>query len=110
MQSVAEALAFMHSRGVTHNDIKPENIMLCQAEGSGPRSKMTVKLGDLGLAVKSDELENDYVQYGLTTLCIATGEKFGSRKFSENKIEEYAGDVAALLGGGLKVTAIEKML
>jgi len=44
---VAEALRFMHERGLTHRDVKPANIILT-ADGH-------VKLADLGLARPSDD-------------------------------------------------------
>ncbi|KAJ5777084.1 hypothetical protein N7520_000330 [Penicillium odoratum] len=38
-----EGLKYLHERGIVHRDIKPENILLAD-------KKMTVKLGDFGLA------------------------------------------------------------
>jgi len=42
---IAEALTYLHSMGVIHLDLKPENIIICHEQ---------VKLIDFGLAVKSD--------------------------------------------------------
>ncbi len=42
MYEVTRGLAFAHSMGIIHRDVKPENIMLT--------SRRTVKIGDLGLA------------------------------------------------------------
>jgi len=98
MRSVAHALAFMHRSGITHNDVKPENIMLAQADESDPRSEVVVKLGDLGLAKASKDLGPDFEMYGLTVLCMVTGEKFGSRRFCASTMEAMVSEVAALTG------------
>jgi len=98
MQCVASALAFMHQRGVTHNDIKPENIFLHQVNEKDPHGQVTVKLGDLGLAEISKERAVDFQQYGMTVLCMVTGEKFGTRKFQLELISDFVNDVAQLTG------------
>jgi serine/threonine protein kinase len=43
---IASALAFLHGVGVVHNDLKPENIMLCSRNRRGG----TIKLIDFGCA------------------------------------------------------------
>lgn len=44
---LADALAYLHERGVTHRDLKPANVLLVeQSEGRRPR----VKLADFGIA------------------------------------------------------------
>jgi serine/threonine-protein kinase len=45
--AVADALGFMHERGLTHRDVKPANIILTAGGG--------VKLADLGLARPGDD-------------------------------------------------------
>lgn len=87
MEKVAEALAHMHSCDVTHNDIKPENVMLNQTPGSG--AEVIVKLGDLGCAIKSKDTSADYWQYGMTGICMITRESFGSRKFKPELAKEF---------------------
>ncbi|HEU0029740.1 MAG TPA: serine/threonine-protein kinase [Kofleriaceae bacterium] len=47
---VAEALHYIHKQNVVHCDIKTENILICEEEGEGKRTKMLVKLLDFGLA------------------------------------------------------------
>mmetsp|Transcript_51032 Transcript_51032/g.95483 ORF Transcript_51032/g.95483 Transcript_51032/m.95483 type:complete len:551 (-) Transcript_51032:130-1782(-) len=87
MQKVAAALWYMHERGVTHNDIKPENILLHQVSDD----KVVVKLGDLGLATTSKEVKkanNDFWQYGMTAFCMIIGERFGTRKYRAEGIPE----------------------
>lgn len=47
-QHLADALAYLHARGVVHRDIKPANILLPErdADHTGPRAKLT----DFGIA------------------------------------------------------------
>ncbi|MCZ4520442.1 serine/threonine-protein kinase [Rhodococcus ruber] len=45
---MAEALAYIHDRGVVHRDIKPANILIAQAPDS--RAGQCVKLADFGIA------------------------------------------------------------
>lgn len=97
LRCVASALAHMHSCGVTHNDIKPENVMLKQEEGAGPRADVTVKLGDFGLAVRSKDTSTDFTQLGMTVLCMVTGEHFGSRKFAPELLDQLVADVATVV-------------
>ena len=44
---IAEALEYIHSRGILHKDIKPENILI------HPESKV-IKIADFGLASRLD--------------------------------------------------------
>jgi len=46
----ADALSFIHSLGVIHCDIKPENVFLCQPTQSGDARRNSVRLLDFGLA------------------------------------------------------------
>lgn len=46
----AEALSFIHSLGVIHCDIKPENVFLCQPSQSSDSRRNSVRLLDFGLA------------------------------------------------------------
>jgi PAS domain-containing protein len=47
---VAEALHYIHRQNVVHCDIKTENILICEEDHEGKRTKMVAKLLDFGLA------------------------------------------------------------
>jgi serine/threonine-protein kinase len=49
LRQVADALVYLHARGVRHRDVKPSNLLVQAGEG-GPR----VKLVDFGIATESD--------------------------------------------------------
>ena len=48
--AVREALAFIHSFGVIHCDIKPENVFLCHPTQASDARRNNVRLLDFGLA------------------------------------------------------------
>jgi serine/threonine protein kinase len=47
---LAEVLDFVHSQGIVHGDIKPQNVLLCREAGEN-RRRYKVKLIDFGLAM-----------------------------------------------------------
>ncbi len=49
-RQTAEALAYLHGRGLIHRDIKPENIMVIENKG-----RITVKVIDMGLLIEENE-------------------------------------------------------
>jgi len=49
VSQIADALHYIHSKGIVHCDIKPENILLCKMP-TKQRSKWSIKLLDFGLA------------------------------------------------------------
>eukprot|EP00933_Yihiella_yeosuensis_P035247 TRINITY_DN28762_c0_g1_i1.p1 TRINITY_DN28762_c0_g1~~TRINITY_DN28762_c0_g1_i1.p1 ORF type:complete len:549 (+),score=108.77 TRINITY_DN28762_c0_g1_i1:30-1676(+) len=73
VRQVALALAYMHSQKHTHNDIKPENILLRR---SSDGSHLVVKLADLGLGSYSVERERDMDLTAYTFWCLGLNEKF----------------------------------
>lgn len=50
LHQTASALHYIHSHGIVHCDIKPENIMLCQTPSVTERRQWTLKLLDFGVA------------------------------------------------------------
>eukprot|EP00927_Polykrikos_kofoidii_P034018 TRINITY_DN2885_c0_g3_i1.p1 TRINITY_DN2885_c0_g3~~TRINITY_DN2885_c0_g3_i1.p1 ORF type:complete len:533 (-),score=102.77 TRINITY_DN2885_c0_g3_i1:342-1940(-) len=89
MERVAQALAYLHGRGLTHNDIKPENVMLRQNEIDGTYAAMHVKLGDLGLTKRSRHFDPDYKQFCMTVFCMLSGEQFGAKKLTADDIQGF---------------------
>lgn len=108
LQEVAAALAYMHSNEITHNDMKPENIFL-HTDGR----RIVSKLGDLGLAEKSTNTTSDVTRYGMTGFSMATGEKYGLRHYSKDKISTFVSEVEACVNGcgvtGKLGTALEDL-
>ena len=47
MVEIADAITFLHNRGVIHRDLKPENIMVAEDHESG---EVHIKVSDFGLA------------------------------------------------------------
>eukprot|EP00746_Dinoflagellata_sp_MGD_P039093 gnl/MRDRNA2_/MRDRNA2_19423_c0_seq1.p1 gnl/MRDRNA2_/MRDRNA2_19423_c0~~gnl/MRDRNA2_/MRDRNA2_19423_c0_seq1.p1 ORF type:complete len:1099 (+),score=224.75 gnl/MRDRNA2_/MRDRNA2_19423_c0_seq1:99-3299(+) len=70
---ISSALAFMHSKKRTHNDIKPENILLRTArEGNC----LLAKLADFGMANHSVDRKRDCELLGYSIWCMGLSEKF----------------------------------
>jgi serine/threonine protein kinase len=70
---VASALAYMHNKRRTHNDIKPANVLLKE---NGDH--LIAKLADLGLADHSVDRERDHQMLGYTIWCLAVRKTFTS--------------------------------
>src|SRR5262249_24521639 len=56
MQQVAKALSKVHSAGLLHRDIKPDNIFLCNTDEDG---EVYVKLLDFGIAKSHSDAQRD---------------------------------------------------
>merc|ERR1712217_554145 len=70
---ISSALAFMHKQKRTHNDIKPDNILLCV----GPSGhSLLAKLADLGLADHSLDQQRDRALFAYTVWCVGLGRDF----------------------------------
>ena len=54
--SCALALQHIHNRGMCHNDIKPDNVLVFIEQGGGcrPGYSLRVKVADLGLMAECD--------------------------------------------------------
>jgi len=104
-RDVAVALAFMHEHGLTHNDIKPENILLTTQDGDG----ITIKLADLGLANKTDDRSNDFSQFGMTLWCMATGVTFGERKFDTGITDDLVSELEKMIEASEVDQALSKV-
>jgi len=102
MQSIARGIAHLHKCGYTHNDLKPANVLIHRVDPADVKSKIMVKLADLGLAEESTDRTADFVQYGMTVLCMATGEPFGTRKFQPEAVDELVAAVSDLTGDRLR--------
>lgn len=72
-RQVASALAFLHRRKRTHNDVKPENILLQRARDG---SHLVAKLSDMGLAAHSVERGRDFDLFGYSIWCLMLRRSF----------------------------------
>mmetsp|Transcript_37463 Transcript_37463/g.67744 ORF Transcript_37463/g.67744 Transcript_37463/m.67744 type:complete len:795 (-) Transcript_37463:86-2470(-) len=72
---VANALSFMHKKRMTHNDVKPENILFCRQKG---KEGLVAKLADLGLAQHSVDRSRDSVLHAYTIWCAGLLQRFQS--------------------------------
>ncbi|XP_050217769.1 mitogen-activated protein kinase kinase kinase 17-like [Mercurialis annua] len=85
-RDVLEGLAYVHSRGYIHCDIKPDNILLVPA-GEGKRGrKFVAKLADFGLAKVAD---------GLADSELRGTYMFMSPELVESKVVDFPADIWA---------------
>lgn len=93
-QRVAAALAYMHQRGVSHNDVRPQNVYLHQNNDSDPCTDMLVKLGEMGSASRSGNRTGDFRYFGMTVFCMVTGEKFDAQRCRDDSSDSLLAQLA----------------
>lgn len=105
-RQTASAVAYLHAERITHNDIKPDNILLRILKSERGRTHFQVKLGDFGTAAYSVDRKRDSTLLAYTVHCMATGEKFKkcpaagaprSRALEEVRSLPVRGDIPASL-------------
>jgi serine/threonine-protein kinase len=74
---VLDGLAYAHSRGIAHRDMKPSNVMIDSHE--------TIKIIDFGIARHIDEPE-----LTMTGVLIGSPRYMAPEQFTENNIQNYA--------------------
>jgi len=72
-RQLADALVYVHDQKRTHNDIKPENVLLCSSSCGG---HLVAKLADFGLADHSVDRSRDYELFAYTIWCTGLGKTF----------------------------------
>jgi len=96
-KETAEGLAYLHRRRVSHNDIKPENILLQVtdrvAAGDGTDRacglmRLRAKLADLGSAEYSIDHSADVNMLAYSIWCMALGERFKKCPADERQRQE----------------------
>jgi serine/threonine-protein kinase len=82
LQSAAEALAYAHSHGVIHRDVKPENLLLTSDTEPSPQMP-ALKLIDFGLAYVQSESERAKLPWPeqLTELDTQPGARIGTPQY-----------------------------
>ena len=83
-EEVARGLAHAHKHKIVHRDVKPENIIIA-TDG-------TVKLTDLGLAKRIDDVEQDITVTGqvVGTPCYMSPEQISAPKTVDHRADIYA--------------------
>jgi serine/threonine protein kinase len=59
LRQFAEGISYIHSAGLVHGDLKPENLLLTTKTSEGGKEDMQLKLVDFGCACTHDTTKND---------------------------------------------------
>jgi serine/threonine protein kinase len=105
-RQVASALAFLHQKKRTHNDVKPENILLKRAPDG---NYLIVKLADMGMADHSVDRTRDRDLFAYSIWCMVLGRSF-SRCPEKNARPDAIGEFQRAAVLGRKATARSTVL
>ncbi|ODQ44589.1 hypothetical protein PICMEDRAFT_18003 [Pichia membranifaciens NRRL Y-2026] len=83
-RQIMEAILYVHSKGISHRDLKPDNIMIAQDD------PVVVKITDFGLA-KSQEQESRMKTF-CGTLAYLAPEVISNKKKQSNNRKRYLGN------------------
>jgi hypothetical protein len=86
-RQVASALSFMHQNERSHNEIRPENILLKRSLHS---DCLQVKLADLGSSQHAEDHSGDSELLAYTIWCMVTGKIFSHCPPKEARLEAMA--------------------
>lgn len=64
MMQILDAVSFIHSKGVIHQDLKPQNILIHRDKNGA----LIAKLSDFGISVKNNPFDNSKIHAPLSTL------------------------------------------
>eukprot|EP00672_Neobodo_designis_P020279 CAMPEP_0174838570 /NCGR_PEP_ID=MMETSP1114-20130205/7476_1 /TAXON_ID=312471 /ORGANISM="Neobodo designis, Strain CCAP 1951/1" /LENGTH=722 /DNA_ID=CAMNT_0016072669 /DNA_START=70 /DNA_END=2238 /DNA_ORIENTATION=- len=78
MAQILDAVEHVHAQGVTHRDLKPDNILVAVDPAT---KKMTIKIADFGLAKAPTVFDPDVTRCG--TEGYAAPEQFGDQPYDE---------------------------
>eukprot|EP00747_Dinoflagellata_sp_TGD_P154184 gnl/TRDRNA2_/TRDRNA2_177477_c0_seq2.p1 gnl/TRDRNA2_/TRDRNA2_177477_c0~~gnl/TRDRNA2_/TRDRNA2_177477_c0_seq2.p1 ORF type:complete len:530 (+),score=107.02 gnl/TRDRNA2_/TRDRNA2_177477_c0_seq2:68-1657(+) len=109
LEDVAEALAEMHAKGVQHNDVKPENIML-RMNGN---TVISAELCDMGTAEIGDNpqaRQNDIRRFGITLFSVATGEGWTKNRLMKEPHDAMLARMADAVQGNSQLERLPDVL